>query len=91
MKLTLDNKPGSAHDADIPPKYDSKENKNFCWVFTYQVLNKVENVKHCTGTKFLSSITGFVPQVSPWYWPLRVKYQWQQLPILVACSEAVGV
>lgn len=35
MKLTLDNKPGSAHDPDIPPKSDSKENKNFCWTFIY--------------------------------------------------------
>lgn len=31
MKLTLEDKPGSAHDPDIPPKSDSKENKDFCW------------------------------------------------------------
>lgn len=55
MKLTLDNKPGSAHDADIPHKSDSKENKNFCWAFICQVFNNVQNIKHCTGTKFLSS------------------------------------
>ncbi|RMC12690.1 hypothetical protein DUI87_10214 [Hirundo rustica rustica] len=49
MKLTLDNKPGSAHDPDIPPKPDSKENKNFCWVFIYQPGTSKEQL--CTSPK----------------------------------------
>lgn len=55
MELTLANKHGSAHDADIPPKSDSEENKYFCWAFIYQVFNNVQNAKHHTGAKFMSS------------------------------------
>lgn len=39
MKLTLENKPGSAYEPDIPPKSDSKENTEFCRAFIYQSTN----------------------------------------------------
>lgn len=39
MKLTLENKLGSAYEPDIPPKSDSKENTEFCRALIYQGTN----------------------------------------------------